>query len=249
MEVLPYEIVNVIINFINPNLTFLSSLVCKNWRHLLDNRYSKKTKKLVLFNDSYYMATIDISLTVTRKLSRYIDKITTHNCLNMLAYNISNKNIYFESKYLAQFFKISLIKQFCATNNINIIQCTSLIFVNELSPKIIVNRMLKWCLINESYEIADFILCFGPIIYRWVMHILKYNICINSNIKKALDYLIKNKVMNLPEFYREMLLLKSSSVLCRDIVKYIKYEINENIRKYIKLNLNNYASFVIYYVN
>jgi len=249
MDRLPAEMLNIIINYIEPNGTFDASRVCSKWKLILDNRYHTKIKKIVLFNDSYYMASIkDFTLGLCEKISQYIDNIISHNCLDVLAHNTINQNIHFTSKYIAQYFRIALIKQFCITNNANIIKYSSLIFMNEITPKIIINKMLKWCLLNNSYAITDFLLGFGPKINRWIMYLIKHNMLINNNIKKSLDYLIFNKAINMPEFYREMLLLKHKSQLCYDISKYIKNDIHDDVKKYIKQNLHNYTSFIIFYI-
>jgi hypothetical protein len=120
--------------------------------------------------------------------------------------------------------------------------------INELNQKIVINKMLKWCLLNNSYAVVDYILGFGPRVNRWIMYLIKHDIDINFNIKGSLDYLIANKSINLPEFYREMLLLKDKSQLCYNIAKYIKSHISNDVRGYIKQNLNQYTSFIIFYV-
>jgi hypothetical protein len=242
---LPIEIINVIINFINLNDSFIASLVCKGWLNMIQNR--NITDKIILYNDSFYISH-NINKINETILYQIINNIITPNCLNIIAYNIINSNIFFLGKSVVQYFKLALIKQFCIINSTNIHKYSDLIFISQINAKIIINKMLKWCLLNDSYDVANFVLGFGPKVNRWAMYIIKHFVCINDNIKKSLDYLIKNNSINLPEFYREMLLLKQKSQLCHDIGKYVKYNINEDVRKHIKNNLHNYTSFVIFYV-
>lgn len=237
MIYLPDEIINHIINLSDPNDIFLLSLVCKRFTNIIKTNNNKS------LNNSYYISkNYEIITTIN------INQITSKNCLNIIAYHIINHNIFIFTKSIFKYLKLSLIKQFCITNNKSINKYSNLIFMTDLNPKIIINKMLKWSLLNDSYDVVDFILGFGPKINRWAMFIIKHYQTINDNIKRSLNYLIKNYAINLSEFYREMLLLRGQSVLCYEMGKYVKYHLDSDIRCYIKQNLHNYTSFIIYYV-
>lgn len=237
MIYLPNEIINHIINLSESNDIFIISLVCKRFTNIIQINNDKSS------NNSYYISKNYQSIT-----TKNINQITSQNCLNIIAHHIINQNIYVFTKITFQYLKLYLIKQFCITNNKSINKYSKLIFMTDLNPKIVMNKMLKWSLLNDSYDVANFILGFGPKINRWAMFIIKHYLSINDNIKRSLDYLIKNNAINLSEFYREMLLLKSQSELCYEMGKHIKCHISDVVRYYIKHNLHNYTSFIIYYV-
>jgi hypothetical protein len=237
MMYLPDEIINHIINLSDPNDIFIISLVCKRFSNIIQKNNNKS------LNNSYF-----ISQNYNIILTNHNNKITSPNCLNIIAYHIVSNNIYTLNKISFHYIKMSLIKQFCITNNKTINKYSKLIFMTDLNPKIVINKMLKWALLNDSYDVVDFILGFGPKINRWAMFIIKHYPIINDNIKRSLTYLIKNCAINLSEFYREMLLLKDRSELCHEMGEYIKYHLSDDIRYYIKQNLHNYSSFIIYYV-
>ncbi len=218
MDTIPIEITSIIINY-NPDMTLIASMVCTYWHHIIHNKCVKLTDNFAINTKFDFSKTI--FETNSYVLSKYYKKnethitmrtiniynVSDHNCLKIMTYIMSNNIISTNKDQI-----IIISKKLCETNNIVIKKFLSRSLIRSDALDI----LLKICLENGSYDVANYLIVTGATCTEWISSVIKCNYhtphC--REFIKPLQYLTFMRAINLPLFHSKML-CHSDKYLCR----------------------------------
>ncbi len=230
MDTLPTEITDTIINYIDPDVTLIASMVCVHWHRFIHNKCAKLTNNFtnILETNSYalyaYYTKNGIHHTI---MTINLSHISGHNCLKIITYLMS---CHTRSIDITKFAIIS--RKLCETNNTAIKK-----FLNKPSLKSrlfvpgVLDSLLFRCLNYGSYDVADYFIMAGASPNEWVSYITKCNIYTPHcrEFIKPLQYLIDSHAINLPIFYKQMT-AHSDKYLCLTLASYARKYFNPHMK-------------------
>ena len=238
MDSLPYEMIKLIISYVDKNSMIIVSFVCKLYQNILLDIYKHKIlningiqnnscscNMIEIQNDSYIFNICCNKFKLNdifKKLD--ISKMYSHNCLNRLCLKLKIDGYYHGST------SGQLLIQNCIVNNISKPEYNK----GLLSTNVIKDKMLNISLINKSFDMANFCIAMGALPNVWIECIATREITQNEYLKISdeLNYLIINNAINLAYFY---LICKEhcKNPIYNVLLKYLEPYVSDNVKQYL----------------
>ncbi len=202
MDLLPYEIMQLIILNISSCTTKDASHVCCKWKKIFDDNFLTINDKKIIVNDTFILTKTLNNFNLSIKLvGRLLDENTIYEIRNPKCLTYIAKFL-IPLKYRHQYYEL-ILEQLCANDNLIAIKFYEK-FNNRHNFASVdpYGRILLLSLKYNSFKLIDYLVKETTNIDLWIEYII-FN-SYNEKVIISLDYLVSIKAINLHYLHNEL---------------------------------------------